>query len=366
VCQGYAAAAIHNRRVYFNDYDPQASEWSVRCVTLHEGKELWRFKESKKIRPNHGITRTVPAVDDRCVFSMDPKCVFHCLDAATGRELWRRDLVGEYKTKIPPWYTGQCPLLEADRVIIAPAGEVLMVALDKSTGRAIWKTPNPQGWNMSHVSVMPARIADVDQYLYATLEGMVGVSAADGKLLWHFPWKFNVAAVPSPLHLGDGRVFMTSCYEADGVMIRVRRNGESFVAEKVFTLPHTEWNSEVHTPILYGNHLFGVGKKHRGLFTCLDLNGRIVWTSEGKATFGLGSYLLADGMFFVLDGDTGVLRLIEADTTQYKELDSAPVLSGDNVWGPMALSEGKLVLRDMGKMVCIEVGKPGTASVSPP
>jgi outer membrane protein assembly factor BamB len=111
----------------------------------------------------------------------------------------------------------------------------------------------------------------------------------------------------------------------------------------------------VHTPIVYQGHLFAVGKKRRGLFTCLDFDGKQVWSSDGKATFGLGSFLLADGMFFVLDGDTGTLRLIQASTTEYNELASAQVLGGQEAWGPMALSDGKLVLRNISKMICINV-----------
>jgi outer membrane protein assembly factor BamB len=101
--------------------------------------------------------------------------------------------------------------------------------------------------------------------------------------------------------------------------------------------------------------MFAVGKRKRGLFTCLGFDGKEVWTSEGKASFGLGSFLLADGMFFVLDGDTGKLRLIEASTAGYNELSSAQVLDGEEVWGPMALSDGKLVLRDLTKMICLDV-----------
>jgi hypothetical protein len=63
----------------------------------------------------------------------------------------------------------------------------------------------------------------------------------------------------------------------------------------------------------------------------------------------------------VLEGKTGVLHLLEANTSEYKEISTAQVLSGPDVWAPMALSGGKLVLRDMTKMVCIEVGTPGTA-----
>jgi hypothetical protein len=77
-----------------------------------------------------------------------------------------------------------------------------------------------------------------------------------------------------------------------------------------------------------------------------------------RRTFGLGGFLLADGMFFVVDGDSGMLRLIEASTTGYKELASAQVLSGEDVWGPLALSDHRLVLRDMSQMVCLQVGPP--------
>lgn len=83
----------------------------------------------------------------------------------------------------------------------------------------------------------------------------------------------------------------------------------------------------------------------------------MVWTSKGKSSFGLGSFLLADGMFFILEGKTGLLRLIEANTKEYRELDSAQILSGHDVWAPMALSDGKLVIRDLGKMVCLNVGQ---------
>lgn len=365
VCQGYAGAAIYDGRVFFNDYDIQTSEWLVRCLTLDQGKELWRYRDAKRIRPNHGITRTVPAVDGKYVLSLDPKCVFHCLDADSGKELWRKDLPTDYKTMIPPWYAGQCPLIESDRVIIAPAGSALLVALDKATGKPIWETPNPQGLAMSHASVMPAVIDNVKQYLYCTLTGVLGVSADDGRLLWSFPWKFNVAVPTSPLPIGDGRVFLTSCYEAETVMIRVKLIGDRWEVEKLFSLPARDWNSEVHTPILHQDHLFAVGKKSRGLFSCLDLDGNRIWSSEGQATFGLGSYLLADGMFFALEGDTGMLRLIEATTKAYKELAKAQVLSGHDVWGPMALSEGKLVLRDMRKMVCIEVGSGRQLGLAP-
>jgi outer membrane protein assembly factor BamB len=355
VTQGYAAAAIVGGRVYHHDYDEAKSEWCVNCRSLADGKLVWQFREAREVRPNHAITRTIPAVDSRFVCSLDPKAVLHCLDVKTGKQIWRKSLVTEYQATIPSWYNGQCPLQEADRVIIATGGAAIMVALDKATGKEIWRTPNPGQYLLSHSSVMPAVLGGVRQYLYGTLKGPLGVSAKDGKLLWEFGRKFNVAVAPSPIAVDDERVFMTASYDAGSVMVRVKRTGEAFKAEAVFDLKNNEWNSEVHTPIVYKGHMFAVGKKKRGLFTCLSFDGKEVWTSEGKASFGLGSFMLADGMFFVLDGDTGKLRLIEASTTGYNELASAQVLAGQEVWAPMALSDGKLVLRDLTKMMCLDV-----------
>jgi outer membrane protein assembly factor BamB len=355
VAQGYAGAAILAGRVYHHDYDEAKAEWCVNCRSLADGKLIWQFREAREIRPNHAITRTVPAVDARFVCSIDPKAVLHCLDARTGKQLWRKSLVTDYKARIPDWYNGQCPLQEPDRVVVATGGDAIMVAFDKATGKEIWRTPNQKQHLMTHASVMPATLGGVKQYVYGTLKGPLGVSAKDGKLLWDYDRKFNVAVAPSPLSLDTELVFMTASYDAGSIMLRVRPNGAAFKAEPVFDMKMNEWNSEVHTPVAFKGHLFGVGKKRRGLFTCLSPEGREVWTSDGKAAFGLGSYIMADGMFYVMEGDTGKLRLLEANTTGYKELACAQVLSGHEVWGPMALANGKLVLRDLAKMICIDV-----------
>jgi len=137
--------------------------------------------------------------------------------------------------------------------------------------------------------------------------------------------------------------------------------------QKLFELTSSQFNSEVHTPILYKDHLFAVSSKTRGRLTCLALDGRIVWQSpvvsgnpEATKTFELGGFLLADGLFFILDGRSGILRLVEANTAAYKELASAQILTGGDVWGPPALSDGKLIIRDMSQMVCLQVGRAGS------
>lgn len=357
--QGYSGPAILRGRVYFNDYDEKAKQWMCRCVSLADGREIWRWSYPQPIRPYHGITRSIPVVDDKFVVSLDPKCVLHCLDATTGKQLWFRDLVTEFGVRIPQWYNGQCPLNEADRVILGIGGkEVLMAALDKATGKSLWQTPNPDRIQMSHASVMPMTLAGKKQYVWGTLGGVVGVDAVDGKLLWRGPekdaWKGSTAVAPSAVAISGDRVFMTSSYKSGSVMLKVESGSAGFVCKPVFTRTFEQFASDCHTPIVIKDHLFAVNGER---FTCLSPEGKIVWASPEGTKFGLGSFMMADGMFFILEGDTGKLHLVEASLEGWKELASAQVLSGAQVWAPMALANGKLVLRDLNKMVCVQVDK---------
>lgn len=366
VCEGYAGAAIKDGRIYLNDYNDQKKEHLIRCVSLADGKDIWQWSYPVEVRPNHGITRTVPAIGQKLVFSLDPKCRFHALDAKTGKMIWQKNLVQEYKATIPGWYAGQNPLIDGDRVLLATGGDALVIAFDQATGKEIWRTPNPGKELMSHSSLMPATIGGVKQYLYLTMKNLMGVAASDGQLLWSIPFTARIVAVPSPVSIGDGRVFVTSGYEAGSAMVQVVKGAAGFSARKLFSLTSTQFNSEAQTPILFQNHLFAVSSKTRGRFTCLNLDGKVVWQSpvvsgnaEASRTFNLGGFLLADGMFFILDGNTGMLRLVEAGTKEYIELASAQILNGEDVWGPMALSDGKLIIRDMSQMVCLQVGRSG-------
>jgi outer membrane protein assembly factor BamB len=366
VCEGYAGAAIRDGRVYLNDYDAQKKEHLIRCISLADGKDIWHWSYPVEIRPNHGITRTVPSVGQKLIFSLDPKCRFHALDIKTGKPVWQKNLIQDYKATIPGWYAGQNPLLDGNRVVIATGGDALAVAFDQATGNEIWRTPNPANEAMSHASLMPATIGGVKQYLYLTMKNLMGIDAADGKMLWSVPFKALMVAVPSPVYVGDGKIFVTSAYKAGSAMYQVEKGASGFTAKKLYSLASTEFESEAQTPVFFQNHLFAVSSKNqKGRFTCLGLDGKVVWespmTQDVKKTFGLGGFLLADGMFYILDGDTGMLRLLEANTKEYKELASAQILSDEDVWGPLALSNGKLIIRDMRKMICLQVGPSGGA-----
>ena len=357
VGEGYAGAAIANGCVYLLDYDREKEEDALRCLSLDDGREVWRYTYSVRIKRNHGMSRTVPAVTDRFVVSLGPMGHVHCLDARTGELIWRYDLVGEFGVEIPPWYAGQCPLIDGDRVILAPGADPLMMAVDLATGRIAWRTPNPGGWGMTHSSIMPMDLGGERQYLYCTTRGVVGVSAADGRVLWTYPgWTIKLATVASPLPIGDGRIFLSGGYNSGAAMIRLRPvAGGAWSVEEVFRLRATVFGSEQHTPILHEGHIYGMIPSRE--FACLDLEGNRLWTSGPARRFGsrgLGPYLLADGLLFVLT-DEGALHLLDASPDRYNELGSAQPLHGHEAWGPMAMASGRLVLRDLTSLVCLEV-----------
>ena len=370
--EGHAAPVVLAGRVYVVDYDEQAKADAIRCFSLEDGREIWRRSYSVTVKRNHGMSRTVPAVTDKYLVTIGPRCHVVCLDPATGAFRWGIDLQREYGTKEPLWYAGQCPLIEEGRAILAPCGkDVLMMAVDCETGAPVWKTPNPKGWDMSHSSIMPAKIAGKKMYLYCAVGGITGVSAEPddaGQILWQLPWGAKVVA-PSPVPLGDGKICLTAGYGEGGMMIQVRESGGSFAAEVLYKHgPKDGLACEQQTPIYHDGLLYSVMPKDagalRGQFVCYQPDGSLVWSSGQSNRFGLGPYILADGKFYVLNDD-GMLTMIRASRDGYAPLAQAQVLHGQDAWGPIAFAGDRMLLRDAKQMVCIAVGVKKQETASP-
>jgi len=204
VGEGFAGPAILAGRVYLMDYNREQQADVVRCLSLDDGRDIWRYSYPVKVKRDHGMSRTVPAVTEQYVVTMGPKCHVTCLNSMTGEFHWMFNLVREFDTKVPRWYTAQCPLIEKGRAIITPAGTVLMMAVDCETGETIWETPNPDGWVMTHSSIVAMEFNGRRFYVYCggnqIKGGVVGVSAEDGSIQWkNEEWKvrFNVRRLRS-------------------------------------------------------------------------------------------------------------------------------------------------------------------------
>jgi outer membrane protein assembly factor BamB len=351
--EGYAGAAVMNGRVFVADYDQDKQGDAIRCFSLADGQEIWRYFYPVKVKRNHGMSRTVPAVTDKCVVAIGPKCHVACLDVATGQLKWFLDLVKDYGAKVPAWYAGQCPLIENGEVILGVGGEPLIMAVDIETGQVAWQTPNPQGWEMTHSSLVPVEFAGRRMYVWCASGGVVGVSADDGTQLWETTeWQIRIANVPTPLPVGEGRIFLSGGYNAGAMMLKLSEEGGRITAASEFRLAPEVFGSPQHTPILYQGHIFGVRPDEQ--LVCLDLEGNIVWTSGSTHKFGLGPYTIINGLIYAMD-DHGLLTLAEAQTGGYVQLAQAQVLHGIDAWGPMAVAENRLIVRDLTKMVCLDI-----------
>jgi outer membrane protein assembly factor BamB len=362
--EGHAGPVVANGCVYIMDYDEESRTDLLRCFSFDDGKEIWRRGYDVFVKRNHGMSRTVPAVTDKYVITMGPKCHVMCVDADTGDFRWGIDLVRDYGAEMPLWYTGQCPLIDNDLAIIAVGGLSLLIAVDCETGEVVWETPNPDGWNMSHSSIIPYTIHGRDMYVYCALGGVAGISAEDGttgEVLFKTElWNKNVVA-PSPVYLGDGKLFVTSGYGSGSMMLNIISANEAFTVESVKQIkPGEGIASEQQTPLLYDGHLFAILPKDAGplrnQFVCYhpDDIGKPVWTSGTTNRFGLGPYLIADGKFFILS-DEGVLTIMRATASEPVQLAQSKILDGHDAWGPMAIVNGRLLARDSRRLVCVEL-----------
>ena len=362
--EGHAGPAVYEGRVYLMDYDEKKREDALRCFALEDGKELWRRSYEVTLKRNHGMSRTVPAVTADYVVTIGPRCHVMCVKRETGDLLWGIDMVKQYKTEVPLWFTGQCPMIDNNKVIIAPGGSVIMAAVDCATGKILWETPNPGNFKMSHSSVIPWTLNGKKMYVYSAVGGVLGVSAEgpdEGKILWQSgAWNHAVVA-PAPVCFPDGKVFLSAGYGAGSMMIQVTQSSNEYSVKVLKEYPpKSGLASEQQTPILWNGLLYGIQPKDAGplrnQLICVSPEDvtKIIWSSGKEGRFGLGPYLIADNKMYVLSDD-GTLTMLKPDAKKYIQLAQKKLFDGSDAWAPMALADGRLILRDSKTMYCVSI-----------
>jgi outer membrane protein assembly factor BamB len=359
--EGYAGAAVRNGRVYVLDYDKEKQSDALRCFSLDTGEEIWRRAYRIPIKRNHGISRTVPAVNDKYVVTLGPKCQVMCVDAITGDFKWGLDLPTLYGTEVPLWYTGQCPIIDGSTAIIAPGNKVLMIGVDLETGKILWETPNPANFKMSHASIIPMTFFNTKMYVYCALGGMSGIAVSgprQGEVLWQTKaWNQSVIS-PSPIQISDNRIFVTAGYGGGSKLFSLSRPNTKFIISEDAKFSKEVFACEQHTPIYYKGYLYSVLPNDAGEFNrqlvCMTPEGKIQWRSGREHRFGLGPFIIADNKIFVLD-DHGVLTIARASSTKYTQLSQTKVLQGRESWAPIALAGTKMFLRDFEQMICLDL-----------
>ena len=194
------------------------------------------------------------------------------------------------------------------------------------------------------------------------------------EVLWEYTnWECHIP-VPSAVDAGEGRVLVAAGYELGTVMLKVEKKTDgSYGVTELFR--HNDFGDQTKPPVMHNGYFyaqFSTNSKKDGL-ACMNMNGKVLWKTQRKPGFDKGSMILADGLILATDGSK-TLYLIDPDTTGFKPLASAELLGeggagseNDPVasrvggttqnWGPLALADGRLLIRDQNRMMCVRVVK---------
>lgn len=385
VTEGYSGAAIKDGKVYFLEHADAVS--SLRCLDLKSGKDLWsvlvddpgEFKGKK-----YPGTRGTPTVTDDAVYAVTLHGNVFAVDLKTKTVKWELDFL-EHGRSMHRFGFAQSPVVEGDLVLLAPLSEEHSVmAVHKETGKVVWNLAGYPGngfvspvlWTLGGEQQLivvaggeePKRKrrrqkeAEAEEIPSEPLRPtrVFALSPQTGKLLWNYEGWFCKNPIPHPLLVARDTLFLTSGYKSVSQLVKVRKGVAGYTVEKL--METEEAASWIEQPILVDDHLYvgGNTKKPKAGLVCIDLAGKVKWdsnTMDSAPAYEHLNMISADGLLIGLDGKSGMLHLIEASAKAFKELASAQVLSAEDAqnWGPIALSDGKLIVRDHHTMKCLDL-----------
>lgn len=354
---GYSGAAIKDGQVFFLDRVDDKRD-VLKVYDLKSGRRLWSCSVS-----DPGDTgkfpgqRSTPSVTDRYVLAVGARGGVYCFDRDEQKLAWSKHLVKDYGAELPRWVCAQSPLVHGETVIVAPQSHSTgLVALDVATGREVWKSPSVGG--MEYTSPDILKLAGREHLVMFTKKGIAGLDPENGRPLWGYTgWKGRVAAVPQPVIVDEDRLFLTSGYRVGSAVIEVKPSGDGFAVEEISKTKQI--SCQMQTPILIGEHVYGLdnGNGRMEGMVCADRNGKVVWKSGRRPGFERGQMIYADGKLFVMHGQTGKLHIVKPSPEGFNDVSSTAMLSGRQIWAPMALTDGLMVLRDQSKLKCIDLRK---------
>jgi outer membrane protein assembly factor BamB len=292
VGQSDATPALTGNRLYV--FARQDAQEVLLCLNADDGKELWRnaYEAQSVTGPaaQHPGPRSSPVVADGKVVTLGVAGILSCINAETGKTIWRKD---EFPEIVPQFFTGMSPII-VDGMCIAHLGgpdNGVLMAFDLNTGKLKWKW---EGDGPAYGSPVEMNAAGTKQVVAQTEKNIVGITAADGKLLWQIPTPTERRFFNSASPVVDGQ---TVFYTGQGLGTRavtIEKKGSDFAAREL-------WNNELgtayNTPVLKDGMLYGLS--HRGNLFCINAeNGKTAWADTARyknfaAVLDVGSVILA-------------------------------------------------------------------------
>jgi len=350
--RGFSSVAVIAGRLYTMDEEAEGAERheAVVCLDAATGKEIWRFRYPNQYEERLGSgPRSTPAVDGNFVYAVGPTGIFHCLRADTGEKVWRHELMEEFHSQKMQYGVSFSPLVEGDLVYAMPGGRQgnSVAAFDKRTGELAWKAlDDPVGYS----SPIASSAAGVRQVLFFTNLALVSVSPVDGKELWRYPFEtdngFNIA---TPLAFGN-YVLISAAYGKGCALLEITAEADGALKPHC-VYEHNRLRNYFSSSVRCGEYIYGFDMMD---LVCMKIRtGEIVWREKGIRTFRKGSLLIAEGQLIFL-GEFGTLTLADATPLGYHEK-AAVRVSNNKCWTVPVLANGKLYIRDESHLICFKL-----------
>jgi outer membrane protein assembly factor BamB len=336
VGSGDSTPALVGDKLYV--FARQGDEEVTLCLSAADGKEVWKDKYAAQAvtgpAARHPGPRSSPAVADGKVVTLGACGVLSCLDAATGKVLWRKD---EFPKVVPKFFTAMSPII-VDAVVVAHLGgqgNGAVMAFDLATGDAKWKWA---GEAPMYASPVVLTADGVKQIVTLSEKSVVGLGAADGKLLWQIPFVPQGMAYNAATPIVDGQTVIFAGSGRGTKAVRVEKQGDGFAAKELWS--NDQVAPQFNSPVLKDGLLFGLTDK--GYLFCLNAKtGQTAWTDATKRGGAFAAVLDAGSVLLALPSNSELIVFKPADK-QYDEVarikvaDSAtyahPVVAGNRIF----------------------------------
>jgi outer membrane protein assembly factor BamB len=260
-----------------------------------------------------------------------------CLDADTGKEIWKLSVVEQFRGREPHWGYSESPLVWQDRVIVNAGGSgASVVALDKNNGNLIWKS---QSDRPGYSSAVPYDLGGAPKLVVFSGEGAMGLGMKNGELLWRYDKVSNrTANIATPIVQKD-QIFLSSDYGTGCALLKLTASGGSEAASEVYF--NREMRNHYTSSVLIGEHLYGFSS---AILTAMKWStGEVAWKDR---SVGKGHCIVADQRLYCT-GENGAVALIEPNPSAYKEVSRFQITKGNlPMWAVPVVANGRLYVRD--------------------
>ncbi len=354
--RGFSSPVISDERLIITG---DFNEHLVLMAFDLEGRPLWRATNGASWKDSYPGARASATFSAGRVYHQNAHGRAVGLDAATGRELWAVDVLKQFGGSNITWGLSECLLVDERAVFVTSGGsEALVVALNKTNGAVLWKSPPfhdaaREGVveNASYVSPILVQYGARRLLVGASLRHLYGVDADTGARQWTqpMPTSYSVLAM-MPALVGDG-IFMSAPHGKGGRLWRLKEIGSSVSAEELW---HTTLDTCQGSVVARDGKIFGSFYPGRKGWAALDArNGSVLYQASD---FVKGAVLYADERLYALSED-GWMRLLEPQATEFAERGKFRFTTprGNDAWAHPVIFNGLLFLRYHDTLTCYDV-----------